>query len=169
MVNSTKTYEKWFVLVQCTKTGTRKMDVTKTVVEEMRRASFSWGLCSVSDYAEQSNTRWLLQDAGKFSTSWATTGFQRTLLHVDCQQSNTHGLEHRAEQQPLKPFNMMTFHLPVYYTPQLGLRVARSILISALLFETTFEYPNWCNHCDVWEQMAPTHSVEGSRVVGMNT
>jgi hypothetical protein len=43
---------------------------------------------------------------------------------------------------PLKPFNMMTFHLPVYYTPQLGLHVARSILISTLFFETTGKYPN---------------------------
>jgi hypothetical protein len=55
--------------------------------------------------------------------------------------SYTHRLEHRAEKQPLTQFNMMTFHLPVSYTPQLSLREARSILIPTLPFETTLKTP----------------------------
>lgn len=96
----------------------------------------------MSDYAEQQYTLAVTRRRQIFhqlSDYWFPTDTAPCGLSA---QSYTHGLEHRAELQPLKPFNMMTFHLPVYYTPQLGLREARSILISALLFETTFKYPN---------------------------
>jgi hypothetical protein len=122
-------HERWILLKQLSK------EMRRAFVE--LRKVFSVRLCRTEQYMLAVTRR--RQIFHQLRYFWFPTDIVPCRLSA---QSYTHDLEHRAEQQPLKPFNMMTFHLPVYHTPQLGLRVARSILISTLFFETTGKYPN---------------------------